>query len=60
MSLLPFVTASAIGRGARFYLVAGLMAWGGQPMEALLRRYIDVAGWIVVFAVIVGLFLVKF
>ena len=60
MSLLPFVTASLIGRGARFYLVAGLMAWGGQPMEALLRRYIDVAGWIVVFAVIVGLFVVKF
>ena len=60
MSLLPFVTASVIGRGARFYLVAGLMAWGGQPMEALLRRYIDVAGWIVVFAVIVGLFVVKF
>lgn len=48
MSLLPFIIASAIGRGARFFLVAGLMAWGGPPMETLLRRYVDVLGWAVV------------
>ncbi|HET19910.1 MAG TPA: DedA family protein, partial [Chromatiales bacterium] len=28
MSLLPFVLASLLGRGARFFLVAGLMCWG--------------------------------
>ena len=41
MALLPFTLASFIGRGARFFLVAGLMAWGGERMEAVLHRTID-------------------
>lgn len=45
MALLPFTLASIIGRGARFYLVAGLMKWGGEPMEAALQRYVDRIGW---------------
>jgi membrane protein YqaA with SNARE-associated domain len=48
MSLLPFVIASAIGRGARFFMVAGLMAWGGERMEQALHRYVDILGWVVV------------
>ncbi len=45
MAFLPFLLASAVGRGARFYLVAALLAWGGASMEERLRRYIDVIGW---------------
>lgn len=45
MALLPFTLASLIGRGARFYLVAGLMAWGGARMEAALHRHVDRVGW---------------
>ena len=45
MALLPFTIASLIGRGARFFLVAGLMAWGGARMEAALHRYVDRLGW---------------
>lgn len=45
MALLPFVLASLIGRGTRFFLVAGLMRWGGARMEASLHRYIDALGW---------------
>ncbi|MDP3424768.1 MAG: YqaA family protein [Burkholderiaceae bacterium] len=45
MALLPFTLASVIGRGARFFLVAGLMAWGGARMEAMLHRTIDWIGW---------------
>lgn len=45
MALLPFALASLIGRGLRFFLVAGLMAWGGARMEAVLHRYIDRLGW---------------
>ncbi len=45
MSFLPFVLASVIGRGARFFLVAGLMAWGGPAMEERLHRYMDWIGW---------------
>jgi len=45
MALLPFTLASIIGRGARFYLVAGLMKWGGERMETALQRYVDRIGW---------------
>ena len=58
MAMLPFVVASLIGRGARFFLVAGLMAWGGQPMEKALRRYVDLAGWLVVAIVVVVLLMI--
>ena len=55
MALLPFLVGSAIGRGARFFLVAGLMAWGGERMEQVLHRYVDLLGWVlvVVFAVVI-------
>ncbi len=45
MALLPFMVASLIGRGARFYLVAGLMKWGGAKMEASIRKWVDWLGW---------------
>ncbi|MEJ2454391.1 MAG: DedA family protein [Candidatus Thiodiazotropha sp.] len=53
MALLPFVLASAIGRGARFFLVAGLMAWGGERMERALHRYVDLLGWLMVVVFVV-------
>jgi membrane protein YqaA with SNARE-associated domain len=46
MALAPFLLASVVGRGARFFLVAALMAWGGAPMERHLRRYVDTLGWV--------------
>lgn len=52
MALIPFVIASAVGRGARFFLVAALMAWGGERMEGTLRRYVDRIGWIMVLLIV--------
>ncbi len=54
MMFIPFIIASMIGRGARFYLVAGLIRWGGVGMEQKLRRYIDRIGWVVVGLIVVG------
>ena len=54
MALLPFTVASLIGRGARFFLVAGLMKWGGARMEAAPHRYIDRLGWATVALVVIG------
>ena len=45
MAILPFTLASLVGRGMRFFLVAGLMAWGGARMESLMHRYVDRIGW---------------
>ena len=56
MSFLPFVIASVIGRGGRFFLVAGVMRWGGEPMERALRRYIDRIGWVLIVAAIIAYF----
>lgn len=54
MVLLPFIVASAIGRGLRFFLVAALMAWGGERLENLLGRYVEMLGWALVAAGVVG------
>lgn len=48
MAFLPFLLASAVGRGARFFLVAGLMRWGGAAMEAKLRDYVEILGWLTI------------
>lgn len=59
MAFMPFLIASAVGRGARFFLVAGLMRWGGEPMEAKLRQYVEVLGWAVVVLAILAYFIIK-
>lgn len=59
MSLLPFVLASLLGRGARFFLVAGLMYWGGERMEQKLRQYVDILGWLVVAAGLILYFVLR-
>jgi membrane protein YqaA with SNARE-associated domain len=50
MNLPLFVVGSILGRGGRFFLVAGLLAWGGPTMEKNLRVYVERIGWFVVFA----------
>lgn len=54
MAILPFILASAVGRSARFFLVAGLIYWGGETMERKLRSVIDVIGWTVVVLLVVA------
>ena len=49
-----FVVASFLGRGGRFYLVAGFIVAGGERMAALLPRYVERIGWAVVACVVVG------
>ncbi|PLC49091.1 hypothetical protein CR159_15150 [Pollutimonas subterranea] len=61
MAMPTFVLASLIGRGMRFFMVAGLLARGGPRMEALLHRYVDRIGWAtVILVVIAGVWLAFF
>lgn len=60
MMFLPFLIASFIGRGARFFLVAGLMAWGGEAMEEKLRHWVDGLGWATVIIVVAVIAYYKF
>lgn len=45
LALLPFILGSIVGRGARFFLVALLMSWGGERVEKMLMQYIDRITW---------------
>ncbi|MCF5868361.1 YqaA family protein [Aeromonas veronii] len=56
MALLPFIITSLIGRGMRFFLVAGLMRWGGEKMERKLMHYVDVLGWLCIGLAVVAYF----
>jgi membrane protein YqaA with SNARE-associated domain len=56
MGLPVFVAGSVLGRGGRFFLVAGLMAWGGPAMEEKLRLYVEWLGWLVIVLAVVAFF----
>jgi membrane protein YqaA with SNARE-associated domain len=59
MFLPAFALASLVGRGGRFFLVAGLIRWGGAPMEAHLRRNVEFLGWLLVGLLLIAWFLVQ-
>lgn len=60
MVFLPFVLASVIGRGGRFFLVALLIASGGERLESKLREYMDRIGWGLVVIIIIGGLIYRF
>lgn len=45
LNIVNFLVVSLVGRGMRFFLVAGIIMLGGERMEHALRRYIDRIGW---------------
>ncbi|RTZ59766.1 MAG: DedA family protein [Gammaproteobacteria bacterium] len=55
MAFIPFLVASFIGRGARFFLVAGLVYLGGEKMAHGLQRRIEYIGWGSVALVVFGI-----
>jgi membrane protein YqaA with SNARE-associated domain len=59
LSFPLFVIASMIGRGARFFLVAGLIYLGGKKMEQQLRRYVEYLGWSVVGLAVIAYLLLR-
>lgn len=59
MALMPFVLGSLVGRGLRFFLVAGLMRWGGADLEKKLSLWVERLGWAMV-AVIASIYFIWF
>lgn len=58
LALLPFTLASLIGRGARFFLVAVLVARAGPRVAPLVERSIERIGWaMVALLVLAGLWM---
>lgn len=54
LAILPFVLASFIGRGARFFLVAGLLRYAGPRLEPWVHKYVERIGWATVFALVIA------
>lgn len=55
MALPPFVVASFIGRGARFYLLALLIRVFGRTADSLVRKHMDRIGWLMVGMILIGI-----
>ncbi len=43
-----FILASIVGRGARFFLVAGFIVLGGAELEKQVTKYVEGLGWLAV------------
>ena len=59
MSLLPFILTSLVARGARFFLVAGLVYAGGDKMDAVLEKRIEQIGWATVVIIVLAVLIYK-
>ena len=60
MALLPFMILSLIGRSARFFLLAAIIYFSGPGLEHLIRRFVEVLGWVfVIGAILFYLFIIR-
>lgn len=60
MMFIPFILASIVGRGARFYLVAFLVSLGGENLRNKLNDYVEMIGWVTTIVIVLGLLVYKF
>lgn len=60
MSFLPFILASAVGRGLRFFLVSAIMFYYGDQLHQGIRKYIDRIAWSLLVVFIIAFFIIKF
>jgi membrane protein YqaA with SNARE-associated domain len=60
INLVGFVLASAIGRGARFFLVAGLLRLVGEPVRRFIDKYFDLLALAFVALLIGGFVLIRY
>jgi len=54
MPVLPFLAGSLLGRGGRFFLVAGLIRLMGERAADKLRSWVDFLGWLVLAVAVIG------
>jgi len=55
LNLPAFFIASLISRGARYFLVAGLIKLAGERFETTLKKHIERVGWATVVVTAVGI-----
>lgn len=55
-----FITASVLGRSARFFVVAGLIWKFGEPVRGFIDKYFNLLAFIFAVLLVLGFMLVKF
>ncbi|GAB4231550.1 MAG: YqaA family protein [Stanieria sp.] len=59
-NFLQFVLASIIGRSFRFFVVGGLIYWGGESLKLWIEKYFDWVAWGFLAILILGFAVLKF
>lgn len=59
LALIPFILASLVGRASQFFLVAGLVKWGGEKIEPVLDKWMEWIGWGVLLIAAAGFAVLK-
>ena len=59
MSFGPFVLVSALGRGARFFLVAGILRIFGAPVRRTIEKHFDLAALLFLVLLVGGFLVIK-
>ncbi len=60
MDLLAFIGASIIARAMRFFLVAGLLFWFGQPIREFIERRLSLVTTVFVVLLVGGFIAIKY
>jgi membrane protein YqaA with SNARE-associated domain len=59
-SLPIFIAASIVTRGIRFYLVAGLLYWFGEPIRAFIEKRLTLVTTLFVVCLVGGFIVIKY
>ena len=60
MPFAPFLLVSALGRGARFFIVAGILRLFGPPVRRTLEKHFDLAALLFLVLLFGGFLAIKF
>lgn len=60
MPILPFIAASIVARAMRFFLVAGLLYWCGEPIREFIERRLTLVTTVFVVLLVGGFAAVRF
>jgi membrane protein YqaA with SNARE-associated domain len=60
MSVVPFILASIVARAMRFYLVAGLLYWLGEPIRDFIERRLSLVTTVFVVVLVGGFVAVRY
>lgn len=59
IAVIPFVLMSLLARGARFFLVAALIKYGGEKIEELILKRVELVGWVTLAIIVLGVAVYK-